>query len=56
MLSRERGTPPTPTDWDYLLEERTAIMYDSGMTSERARALAIQDTIRTHGPRTGRAQ
>lgn len=56
MLNRERGTPPTPADWDYLLEERIGIMHGSGMTLDRARDLALGDTVRTHGPRPGRAQ
>lgn len=38
-------------DWDYLLAERTGIMHDSGMTEARAHALALGDTIKTHGPR-----
>lgn len=52
MLSRERGTtPPTPAEWDYLLAERIGIMHDSGMTLDRARALALGDTLRNHGSR-----
>ena len=40
-----------PTEWDHLVEERAAIMFDSGMTSTRAQALALADTLRAHGPR-----
>ena len=51
----EPYTPPTPTltaaDWDPLLAERTAIMHESGMPEGRARALALGDTIQTHGSR-----
>lgn len=38
-------------DWDYLLTERTGIMHEAGMTEARAKALALGDTIRVHGPR-----
>jgi len=41
-----------PQDWDYLLQERIGIMHaDPSLTEARARALAIQDTLRTHGNR-----
>lgn len=39
-------------DWDYLLQERIGIMHaDSSLTESRAKALALGDTIRVHGPR-----
>jgi len=38
-------------DWDYLLAERTGIIHESGCTEARAHALALGDTVRTHGPR-----
>jgi hypothetical protein len=38
-------------DWDHLLTERTGIMHDSGMPEARAKALALGDTLKTHGPR-----
>jgi hypothetical protein len=39
-------------DWDYLLAERIGIMHaDPSLTEARAKALALGDTIRTHGPR-----
>jgi len=37
--------------WDYLLAERTGIIHESGCTEARAKALALGDTVRTHGPR-----
>lgn len=48
--------PPTPAEWDYLLAERIGIMHESGMTLDRARALALGDTVRTHGPKPGAGQ
>lgn len=48
--------PPTPAEWDYLLAERIGIMHESGMTLDRARALALGDTVRTHGPNPGAGQ
>lgn len=42
---------PTAADWDYLLAERTGIIHESGCTEARAHALALGDTVRTHGPR-----
>lgn len=41
----------TAADWDYLLQERTGIMHEAGMTLARAQALALGDTIGVHGSR-----
>lgn len=48
-------TPLARADWDHLVEERIGIMHESGMTLARAQALAIQDTMRTHGKRPAEA-
>lgn len=39
------------TEWNYLLEERSGIMEDSGIHPVVARARAIRDTTQNHGPR-----
>jgi hypothetical protein len=41
----------TQAEWDLLLEERIAIMHESGLTSARALALGLADTERAHGSR-----
>lgn len=48
------GGEPLPlsrADWDYLVQERLAIMHESGMTLTRAQALALKDTMAFSGPR-----
>jgi hypothetical protein len=39
----------TQEDWLYCLEERMAIMIESGMTEQRAKAASWRDTVNRHG-------
>ena len=51
-LQRTAHASLATADWDYLLHERIGIMHaDSTLTEARAKALALGDTMRTHGPR-----
>lgn len=50
-VPRLEHVPPSRVEWDFLLEERLAIMHESGMTTARAQALALADTHRAHGDR-----
>ena len=43
----------TPQEWAYLLEERIAIMRESGEAEPVARAKAMNDTITNYGHKPG---